>query len=77
MGIQIIAFSIGHWYMSVNRAVLLWFPTAIMLAEAAAVPSRPNGLVKLWRGVVMILVVADLGVMCWWGWQLYTGAWAS
>ena len=77
VGIQIIAFSIGHWYMSVNRAVLLWFPTAIMLAEAAAVPSRPNGLVKLWRGVVMILVVADLGVMCWWGWQLYTGAWAS
>ena len=40
-------------------------------------PSKPNGLVKLWRGIVMVLVVVDLGVMCWWGWQLYTGAWAS
>lgn len=77
VGVQIVAFSIGYWYMSVNRAVLLWFPLVIALAELTRGPARPIGLKLFWRGLVLVGVVLDLVVMCWWGWLLYTGAWAS
>ncbi|WP_114046359.1 hypothetical protein [Acidipropionibacterium virtanenii] len=77
VGVQVIAFSIGHWFMSVNRAVLLWFPLFIALAELTRGPGRPVGLKLLWRGIVAVLVLADLAVMGWWGWLFFTGRWAS
>lgn len=77
VGVQVVAFSVGHWYMSVNRAVLLWFPLMIALAELTRGPDRPVGLKLAWRGIVGIGVVVALVVMCWWGWLFYTGAWAS
>lgn len=77
VGIQVVAFSIGHWYMSVNRAVLLWFPLFIALGELTRGPARPVGLKLFWRVVVGILVVADMAVMAWWAWLFYTGRWAS
>lgn len=77
VGIQVIAFSIGHWFMSVNRAVLLWFPLFIALGELTRGPARPVGLKLLWRGIVGFLVIADLAVMAWWAWLFFTGRWAS
>ena len=77
VGIQVVAFSIGYWYMSVNRATLLWFPIFVALAELTRGPSKPPGLVLLWRGVMGIVIVADLAVVAWWGWRFFTGGWAS
>ena len=71
------AFSIGYWYMSVNRATLLWFPIFVALAELTRGPSKPPGLVLLWRGIMGIVVVVDLAVVVWWGWRFFTGGWAS
>lgn len=77
VGIQVVAFSIGHWFMSVNRAALLWFPLFIALGELTRGPARPVGLKLLWRGIVGFLVIADLAVMGWWSWLFFTGKWAS
>lgn len=77
VGIQVIAFSIGHWFMSVNRAVLLWFPLFIAIGELTRGPSRPVGLKLFWRWLVLIAVVLDLAVMAWWGWLFYSGKWSS
>ncbi|WP_257478858.1 mannosyltransferase family protein [Acidipropionibacterium jensenii] len=77
VGIQVLAFSIGHWFMSVNRAVLLWFPLFIAIGELTRGPSRPVGLKLFWRWLVLIAVVIDLGVMVWWGWLFYSGKWSS
>ncbi|EGY77617.1 mannosyltransferase family protein [Cutibacterium avidum] len=77
VGIQVVAFSIGYWYMSVNRATLLWFPLFVALAELTRGPSKPPGLVLLWRGIMGIVVVVDLAVVVWWGWRFFTGGWAS
>jgi len=35
IGVQLIAFGTSYWYMSINRAVLLWFPLWLLLAELA------------------------------------------
>jgi putative membrane protein len=77
VGIQVVAFSIGYWYMSVNRATLLWFPLFVALAEVTRGPSKPPGLVLLWRGIMGIVIAIDLAVMVWWGWRFFTGGWAS
>lgn len=77
VAVQLVAFSIGHWFMSVNRATLLWFPLFVALAEVTRGPSRPPGLVLLWRGIIGVLVAVDLAVMGWWGWLFFTGGWAS
>ena len=77
VGIQVVAFSIGYWYMSVNRATLLWFPLFVALAEASRGPSKPPGLVLLWRGITSIIVAADFAVMVWWSWRFFTGGWTS
>lgn len=77
VGIQVVAFSIGHWFMSVNRAVLLWFPLFIAVGELTRGPARPVGLKLFWRWLVGIGVVLDLAVMMWWGWLFYAGKWSS
>ena len=33
VAIQVLAFSISYWFMSVNRAILLWFPLWMMIAQ--------------------------------------------
>lgn len=35
VGLQVLAFSLSYWFMSVNRAVLLWFPLWILIGEWA------------------------------------------
>lgn len=44
VGVQLLAFSFSPWLMSVNRAVLLWFPTWMIIGELvsrAAGPAAP------------------------------------
>ncbi|MGI5952480.1 MAG: hypothetical protein ACOX61_11660, partial [Brooklawnia sp.] len=75
--VNVVALSCSGWFMSVNRAVLLWFPLFVMLG--AMVSWRPAG-----RGaraarstILIVLLVADLVLMAWWASLFGTGAWAS
>lgn len=78
VGIQVLAFSCSYWYLSVNRAVLLWFPLFILIGERLSggwnlAPGR--------RRVRMLVTAAAMTaaacVLCWWGWLFFTGRWAS
>lgn len=78
VGIQVLAFSCSYWYLSVNRAVLLWFPLFILIGERLSggwnvSPGR--------RRVRMLVTAAAMAVaayvLCWWGWLFFTGRWAS
>ena len=40
VGVQVLAFSLSYWFMSVNRAVILWFPLWRQIGEF--VESRPR-----------------------------------
>ncbi len=78
VGVQLLAFSFSPWLMSVNRAVLLWFPTWMILGE---VVSRAVGAGRTARvGVALLLAlagVASVALMVWWAWMFATGQWSS
>jgi len=75
VGVQVVAFGTSYWYMSINRAVLLWFP--LWAALGAAVAWRP----VRWRlakdVAVAAYVVLSSAAMIIWAWLFFTGRWAS
>jgi len=75
VGIQVVAFGTSYWYMSINRAVLLWFPLWATLG--AVVTWRP----ARWRPAkdvaVAAYVVLSSAAMIIWAWLFFTGRWAS
>jgi hypothetical protein len=77
VGIQVFAFSISYWFMSVNRAILLWFPLWMMVAQWAIWrPRRP--VVRIaHRLAVGLAFTASVLVMLAWSWLYFTGNWAS
>ncbi len=74
VGLQVVAFSFSYWFFSVNRAVLLWFPLFLLIADVAG-GGRGSRAVRV--GVVAAAVVGSLLVMAGWAWLFYTGRWAS
>ena len=74
VGVQVLAFSLSPWLMSVNRAVLLWFPTWVILGEVAERPGpgRTNRRILL-AGWGMVSAVT----MVWWARTFALGRWAS
>ena len=48
VGLQVAAFSVSYWFMSVNRAVLLWFPLWTWLGELGG--SRRK--LPTWRAIL-------------------------
>lgn len=77
VGLQVLAFSFSFWFMSVNRAVLLWFPLWDELGNDLA---KGRGRRKLSSGRVALnwtLAVLALAVQAWWAWRFFTGQWAS
>ena len=73
VGVQVVAFGTSYWYMSVNRAVLLWFPLWTWLGELATDRER-----RVVRAVVAgALPVVALAVQAVWAWLFFTGRWAS
>ena len=77
MAIQVLAFSISYWFMSVNRAILLWFPLWMMIAQL--VTWRPERAVArtVHHVVVGVAFVASTLAMLAWSWLYFTGNWAS
>jgi len=77
VGVQVVAFGTSWWYMSVNRAVLGWFPLFVLAAGLVTWrPERPRPRVA-WRVLVGVALVADLALMVVWTWLFATGRWAS
>jgi hypothetical protein len=74
VGIQVVAFATSYWYMSVNRAVLLWFPLWLLLGSFATRPGRTRRarvlVVALWGVVSALLLI-------WWAARFFSGQWAS
>lgn len=74
VGVQVLAFSLSPWLMSVNRAVLLWFPTWSIIGELAERPG-PG------RRTRIVLLVAwgavSVATMVWWAANFALGRWAS
>lgn len=74
VGLQVLAFATSYWFMSVNRAVLLWFPLWMLLGRLAESRRR----LPTWRAVLIGLAVAGaLVVQAVWSWLFFTGRWAS
>lgn len=74
VGSQVAAFSTSYWFMSVNRAVLLWFPLWEMLGRLGVSKTR----LPAWRrALIWVLAVVAIGVQLWWAYRFFTGAWSS
>lgn len=74
VGSQVAAFTTSYWFMSVNRAVLLWFPLWELVGRLGVAKGR----LPRWRKVLLwVIVVAALAVQAWWAYRFFTGAWAS
>ncbi len=77
VGVQVLAFSISYWFMSVTRAILLWFPAFMMFAAFAA--SRPKNprLALATRALAYAWLLVSTALMIWWATQYGRGQWAS
>lgn len=73
VGVQVLAFSLSYWLMSVNRAVLLWFPLWRLVGEFCEARGGSPG----WRVVAWVAAVVAVVVQCLWAWLFFTGRWAS
>ena len=74
VGVQVLAFSLSEWFISVNRAVLLWFPLWILVGRLLE-GRQPVG--RVHRVVVAVAGAAAGAVQVWWAMLFLTGKWAS
>ena len=75
VAVQVVAFGTSYWYMSINRAVLLWFPLWAVLG--AAVTWRPARWGRAKDVAVAAYVVMSGAAMIIWAWLFFSGRWAS
>jgi Gpi18-like mannosyltransferase len=76
VGLQVAAMSCQIWFMSVARAVILWFPLWTLLGRAAAAPLR--GAAWRWRVVAALAGLAvSILLMVAWAARFYGGAWSG
>ncbi len=75
VGPQVLAFTTSYWLMSVNRAVLLWFPLWLLIGEWVTGGKGASGARR--RTVATVAAVLSVLVMIWWAWMFYQGRWAS
>lgn len=77
IAVQLVAFSLSEWLMSVNRAVLLWFPVWVIAGELIERrPATRRGRMVRRIGLPAWIVVS-VGVMLWWASMFYRSQWAS
>ncbi len=77
VGVNVVVLSSSGWFMSVNRAVLLWFPLFGMIGSLLAWRPKSSGARSAWTVLRVLLLIADLGLIAWWAYCFGTGAWAS
>ncbi|QGN34249.1 hypothetical protein [Microlunatus sp. Gsoil 973] len=77
VAVQVLAFSLSYWYMSVNRAVLLWFPLMIMIARWGTWRPQRRRTAVIHRAAVIAAFVLGTALMLAWSWLYFTGNWAS
>lgn len=78
VGVQVLAFSCSYWFLSVNRAVLLWFPLFVLIGEALSGGWNVSPGRRRLRILFTVLGFACAGVLlCFWAWLFFTGRWAS
>lgn len=74
--VHCLAFSLSYWWMSVNRAVLLWFPLWLLLGQIATLPVSPR-----WRTILRVgcgaYLAASTTIAVLWAVQFFTGGWSS
>ena len=75
VAVQVLAFGTSFWYMSINRAILVWFPLWAALGLGVAWRPRRFGLVK--NAAVGLGVALSAALMMFWAWLFFTGHWAS
>lgn len=77
IAVQVLAFSLSYWWMSVNRAVLLWFPLWILLGEWVT-RREPDPARRRFRAFIVGTAIGiGLIVMSLWAYYFYIGWWAS
>ena len=77
VGVQVLTFGTSYWFMSVNRAILLWFPV-FTIAGSMAEWAPKNGFGRyLWRVLVALGVTVSVLAMLAWAWIFFSGGWAS
>lgn len=76
VGVQVLAFSLSYWFMSVNRAVLLWFPLWTEIGRLADAQRRPTH-ARAWAMAGWLAALVALAVQGVWAWLFFTGRWAS
>ena len=77
VAIQVLAFSISYWFMSVNRAILLWFPLWMMIAQLVTWRPVHAAARVIHRVVVAVAFASSILLMLAWSWLYFTGNWAS
>ena len=77
VGVQVAVFATSYWFMSVSRAVLLWFPLFLLLAELMSWQPRTVGVRVVRTGLVAVAATASLVTSVFWAWLFFTGNWAS
>jgi hypothetical protein len=77
VAVQVVAFSLSYWFISVNRAILLWFPLWMMIA--GWITMRPRRAWARWLHQLILVTACALGVvaMMFWAWLYFRGYWAS
>lgn len=70
VGVHLVAFGTQYWWMSLNRAVLLWFPVYTELGRPLDKRTPP-------LPVALVVLLAALAFQAWWGYAFFTGRWAS
>ncbi len=73
VAVQVLAFSLSYWLMSVNRAVLLWFPLWRLVGEFVEARGGSPG----WQIVGGVGAGGAVVVQCAWAWLFFTGRWSS
>ncbi len=77
VGVQVLVFVTSYWWMSSNRALLLWFPLFLLLGRLAS--RRPKSQLGrlLWGGFIALGVTASCLALVGWSWLFFSGHWAS
>lgn len=73
VGVQVLAFATSHWFWSVVRAVLLWFPLFVGLGAIAE--SRKHA--RSWQVVGGVTAGVALVVQVVWAYAYFVGLWAG